>query len=190
MAREVQRALNWHESLKTKALSALRDNELGRLVMIIEQAEELANEQDRPKVQALKILVEQNREYILDYRIRLAALGYNCEGLGGLGSAESNVGKFKARTWGRSWSSEGLSALANVLFALINGKLGFYTQQVTSCIKQTEEKVVASAAQVIRKAARTAEPAIRRGHFPCLGRGTEGYAELFRQILREGFSLY
>lgn len=28
------------------------------------------------------------------------------------------------------------------------------------------------------------------GTFPCLDRGTDGYAQLFRQILREGFSLY
>ncbi len=190
VVREVQRALKWDESLKAKALDALRDNELDRLIRIIDQAEKLANEQDKPKVQALKNLVEQNREYILDYRIRLAALGYDLEGLRGLGSAESNVGKFKARTRGRSWSSEGLSALANVLFKLISGNLNFYTQQVNSRIKHTEEKVVASAAKVIRTAVHAAEPAIRRGHFPCLDRGTDGYAELFRQILREGFSLY
>lgn len=104
----------------------------------------------------------QNREYILDYRIRLTALGYNCEGFRGLGSGESNVGRVCARIWGRSWSSEGLSALANVLFKLINGNLSLYTQQVTSLIKQTEEKVVASAAQVIRKAVATAGPAVRR----------------------------
>jgi hypothetical protein len=75
-------------------------------------------------------------------------------------------------------SSEGLSALANVLFTLINGKLSFYTQQVTSRMRQSEEKVVSSAAQVLRKAVHKAEPAIRRGHFPCLDRGTDGYAEL------------
>jgi len=190
VAREVQRALNWDESLKTKALSALKDNELDRLIKILDQAVEMTDEQNKAKVQALKKLVEQNREYILDYRIRLAALGYDLEGLRGLGSGESNVGKFKARTRGRSWSSEGLSALANVLFTLINGKLNFYTQQVTSRMRQSEEKVVSSAAQVLRKAVHKAEPAIRRGHFPCLDRGTDGYAELFRQILREGFSLY
>ena len=190
VAREVQRALNWDESLKTKALSALKDNELDRLIKILDQAVEMTDEQNKAKVQALKKLVEQNREYILDYRIRLAALGYDLEGLRGLGSGESNVSKFKARTRGRSWSSEGLSALANVLFTLINGKLNFYTQQVTSRMRQSEEKVVSSAAQVLRKAVHKAEPAIRRGHFPCLDRGTDGYAELFRQILREGFSLY
>lgn len=190
ITREVQVALNWEESLKTKALSALRDNELDGLLRIIDRAVEVADEENRPKVQALKKLIEQNREYILDYRIRLTELGYSCEGLRGLGSGEAGVGKFKARTRGRSWSSEGLSCLANVLFSLINGKLGFYTQQVTSLIRQSEEKVVASAAQVLRKAVHAAEPAIRRGRFPCLDRGTEGYAELFRQILREGFSLY
>jgi hypothetical protein len=103
VAREVQRALNWEESLKTKALSALKDNELDRLIKIVDQAVEMTDEQNKAKVQALKKLVEQNREYILDYRIRLAALGYDLEGLRGLGSGESNVSKFKARTRGRSW---------------------------------------------------------------------------------------
>lgn len=190
IAREVQRALSWEESLKKKALIALRDNELDRLIRIIDQAVERANEDARPKVQALKRLVEQDREYILDYRIRLAQLGYSCEGLRGLGSGESNVGKFKARTRGRAWSATGLGCLANVLFALINGKLHLYTQQLTSRLRKNEEKVVSSAAQLLKKAVHRVEPAIRRGHFPCLDRGTDGYAELFRQILREGFSLY
>jgi hypothetical protein len=190
IAREVQRALSWEQSLKAKALSALRDNELDRLIRIIDQAEKRANEDDRPKVQALKRLVEQDHEYILDYRIRLAQLGYNCQGLRGLGAGESNVGKFKVRTRGRSWSTTGLGCLANVLFALINGNLHRYTQQLTGRFKENEEKVVSSAAQLLRKAVHRVEPAIRRGHFPCLERGTHGYAELFRQILREGFSLY
>lgn len=190
IAREVQKALSWEESLKEQALCALRDNDLDRLQRIIDQAEEEADKKNKRKVQALKKLVEQDREYILDYRIRLAELGYSCEGLRGLGSGESNVGKFKARTRGRSWSSTGLSCLANVLFALVNGKLHLYTQQLTSRVRESQEKVVSSAAQVLRKAVHRVEPAIRKGHFPCLDRGTDGYAELFRQILREGFSLY
>lgn len=190
VAREVQRVLKWDQALKERAIKALRDNDLDRLILVIDEAQKAADETNRAEVEALKNLVVQNREYILDYRIRLAALGYNCEGFRGLGSGESNVGKFKARIRGRSWSSEGLSALANVLFKLINGNLSLYTQKVNSRIEQTEEKVVASAAQVIRKAVATVEPAVRRGHFPCLDRGTDGYAELFRQILREGFSLY
>lgn len=100
------------------------------------------------------------------------------------------MGKFKARTRGRSWSSEGLKALGNVLFKLIDGSLGLYTRQVQSRIKEAEGKIVSSAAEVLRKAVHAAEPAMRRGHFRCLDRGTDGYAQLFRQILREGFSLY
>lgn len=55
---------------------------------------------------------------------------------------------------------------------------------------QAEVKIVSSAAEVLRKAVREAEPGLKRGHFPCLDRGTGGYAQLFRQILREGFNLY
>ncbi len=172
------------------SLNALRDNDLDRLQGIIDQAKEKADKNNQRKVQALIKLVEQNREYILDYRIRLNELGYSCEGLRGLGSGESNVGKFKVRTRGRSWSSAGLSCLANVLFAFINDKLHLYTQQLSGRVRESQEKVVSSAAQVLRKAVHRVEPAIRRGHFPCLDRGTDGYAELFRQILREGFSLY
>lgn len=189
VAREVQRALRWSQALKDRAIKALRDNDLDRLIPVIDETQKAADEKSRPKVEALKNLVVQNWEYILDYRIRLAALGYNCEGFRGLGSGEAGVGRVCARIRGRSWSSEGLSALANVLFKLINGNLSLYTQKVNSRIEQTEEKVVASAAQVIRKAVATAGPAVRRGHFPCLDRGTDGYAELFRQILREEFSL-
>jgi hypothetical protein len=190
VAREVQKGLRRDQDLSQKAAQALRDNDLDRLILLIEEAIEVADKTKRRELEALKNLVVTNREFILDYRIRLAALGYTCQGFRGLGSGESNVGKFKARIRGRSWSRDGLWALANVLFKLLQGNLGLYTQMVNSRLERAREKAVASAAQVVRQAVGASEPAVRKGHFSCLDRGTDGYAQLFRQILREGFSLY
>ena len=73
-----------------------------------------ATGKERNKLKAVKKNFVSNWEYILDYRLRLQALGYDCSGFRGLGSVESNVGKFKSRVRGRAWSRKGIYALGNV----------------------------------------------------------------------------
>ena len=188
ISREVSRALKWDEDSKKEALTALRENSLGRLIGVLEKAKSKADGKRRPELERTLKTVRSDWQYIVDYRLRLEALGYDCKGFRGLGSGESNVGKFKSRTRGRSWSSEGLRALGNVLFRLLDGSLGIYTSRVASRLGEETAKAVKAGAEVVKRAFFDYGPGIKKGHFPCLERGTEGYAELFRQILKEGFS--
>ncbi|MCL6560091.1 MAG: ISLre2 family transposase [Firmicutes bacterium] len=187
ISREVAKALKWDEGLKKEALQALRDNDLGGLMQVLDGAIIKADKKHKGAVERVRDTVRSDWEHIIDYRLRLKALGYNCETFRGLGSGESNVGKFKSRTRGRSWSSEGLEALGNVLFKLVDGSLGIYTSCIRSRFQEHTAKIVATGAEVVKKAVLQCGAGVKKGHFPCLERGTEGYAQLFRQILKEGF---
>lgn len=187
ISRDVAKALKWDKGLKKEALHALRDNDLGRLIRVLDEAIFKADKKHKVAVNRVRNTVCSDWEHIIDYRIRLKALGYNCETFRGLGSGESNVGKFKSRTRGRSWSSEGLEALGNVLFKLLDGSLGIYTACIRSRLQERTAKIVATGAEVVKRAVLQCGAGVKKGHFPCLERGTEGYAELFRQILKEGF---
>src|SRR5690606_20886126 len=56
-------------------------------------------------------------EAVVDYRVRLQALGLDTEGLRGMGAAESQVDTFADRVKGRgrSWSPKGLAAMMELL---------------------------------------------------------------------------
>ena len=152
----------------------------------MEKARSKADKKCKSEVDRVLDTVRSDWQYIVGYRLRLQALGYDCKHFRGLGSGESNVGKFKSRTRGRSWSSEGLEALGNALFKLLDGSLGIYTGRVGSRLEEHTSKIAETGAEVVKKAFFDFEPGVKKGHFPCLERGTEGYAEVFRQILKEG----
>ena len=190
ISREVSRSLSFDKALREEALSALRDNDLGRLKKALEAAIAKASAKDRAKCRETLKTILSNWEHIIDYRIRLRALGHDCTGLRGLGSGESNIGKLKSRIRGRSWSTRGLEALGNVLFKLLDGSLGLYTSRVQSRAAERLKNAVSAGAKAVKRAIlATGSAGVKRGRFPALDRGTEGYAELFRQILREGFVL-
>lgn len=190
ISREVSRSLGFDKALKEEALSALRDNDLGRLKKALETAIAKASAKDRAKCKETLRTILSNWEHIIDYRIRLSSLGYDCTGFRGLGSGESNIGKLKSRIRGRSWSDRGLEALGNVLFKLLDGSLGLYTSRVQSRAAERLKNAVSAGAKAVKRAIlATGSAGVKRGRFPALDRGTEGYAELFRQILREGFVL-
>jgi hypothetical protein len=184
----VSRALSWNKRLKKEALQALRRNNFRCLKDALMKALSKGDEKQKDKVNNVLITIRSNWRYIVDYRLRLKAKKYPYEGFRGLGSGESNIGKMKSRTRGRSWSSEGLEALGNVLFRLLDGSLGNYTSGIRSRLEKQVPKMAKAGAEVARKAFHDLKSGAKRGHFPCLDRGTEGYAVLFRQILEGGFS--
>src|SRR5690606_4984400 len=65
----------------------------------------------------LKDLVDMP-EAVVDYRVRLRAMGLNTEGLRGMGAAESQVDTFADRVKGRGrkWSPRGLAAIMELLW--------------------------------------------------------------------------
>ncbi|HHY38330.1 MAG TPA: hypothetical protein GX507_05320, partial [Clostridia bacterium] len=74
--------------------------------------------------------LEQNPEAMVDYRLRLEAMGYDTTGMRGMGAAESNVNKFSRRLKrGRSWGN-GLSAMMYALGKRFEGVLDRFTQRL------------------------------------------------------------
>ena len=190
ISREVSRSLGFDKALEKEALASLRDNDLGRLKKTFETALKKAGPKYRTNCKETLGTILSNWEHIIDYRIRLSSLGYDCTGFRGLGSGESNVGKLKSRIRARSWSDRGLEALANVLFKLLDGSLGLYTSRIQSRAAERMKEAVSSAARAVKRGVLAAvSPGVKQGRFPALDKGTEGFAELFRQILREGFIL-
>ena len=106
----------------------------------------------------------------------------------GLGSMESNVGKFKNRVRARAWSRKGKYAVGNVLSRAIQGSLGAYTSQVVTRLDEELKEMVRAGASVVKKAVLGEYPGVKSGHFPCLDHGTEGYATMFRHLLEEGYA--
>ena len=70
----------------------------------------------------------------------------------------------------------------------MDGSLGSYTAQVMNRLDERLKDMAIAGARVVRKAVLDEEPGIKRGHFPCLDRGTQGYAVMFRRLLEEGYA--
>ncbi|MEW6243086.1 MAG: UPF0236 family transposase-like protein [Bacillota bacterium] len=169
ISRDIKGALP--EAFKNKSVEALRDNDLGRVMELLEAGLERTTGKQRKRLEVVKENFRSNWEYILDYRVRLQALGYDCSGLRGLGSVESNVGNFKSRVRARSWSRKGLYAVGNVLFKVMEGSLGNYTGQVVNRLDERLKGIAKAGAQVVKKVVFGEEPGIKKGHFPCLDQG-------------------
>lgn len=187
ISRDIRGALP-DKVLKDKALCALRENDLGQVLGVLEEGLKKVTGKQRRKLEVVRKNFISNWEQILDYRLRLKALGYDCSEFRGLGSVESNVGKFKSRVRGRAWSREGIYAVANVLFKVMEGSLGNYTGQVINRLDERVKDMAKAGARVVKKAVLGEEPGINKGHFPCLDRGTQGFAVMFRRLLEEGYA--
>lgn len=76
--------------------------------------------------------LEQQPEAMLDYRMRLGALGYDTAGLRGMGAAEPTVNKYSRRLkkQGRSWGDVGLGAMMGVMGKRFEGVLGRFTKHL------------------------------------------------------------
>src|SRR5690606_12274701 len=115
-------------------------------------------------------------EAVVDYRVRLQALGLDTEGLRGMGAAESQVDTFADRVKGRgrSWSPKGLAAMMELLCwrntdALprmltqveeLLARTGVSLQQVKEQAVQRARNVICEGLSVVPSAG---VPATRRG---------------------------
>ncbi|GAW92415.1 UPF0236 family transposase-like protein, partial [Calderihabitans maritimus] len=103
-----------------------------------------------------------------------------------MGAAESNVDKFKNRTSkrGRAWSEKGLKGILTCLAKLYQGVLPEYISRTVGELEEWAlDKLQASAGHVA-KAIASSGVGVRKGSFPATRRGTEGYACLFRELLK------
>lgn len=183
----LREGLRGAEERQVRALAALEADDIDELIREVEGAfREAREEKERGQRRQLREWVERNREALVDYRKRLRALGVEGSPTWrGLGAAESNVNKVKARIGkqGRAGSLKGLGAILTALAEPFEGKLGQRVERTAKELEETRvERVRQGAGHVARKLLK-AEGWVRRGRFPALERGTEGFAFLFREVL-------
>ena len=87
------------------------------LARLAEAVAELKDAKKRQDGEALLKDLVDIPEAVVDYRVRLQAMGLDTEGLRGMGAAESQVDTFADRVKGRgrSWSPRGLAAMMELL---------------------------------------------------------------------------
>jgi len=56
--------------------------------------------------------------------------------------------------------------------------------QVVNRLDERLKEIAKAGAWVVKKVVLGKEPGIKKGHFPCLDRGTQGYAVMFRRLWR------
>lgn len=180
-------ALRYHPETLNDAQRALKANDMGKLLCIITDIWKRSRPgEQRKKLTGLKDILTEDHEYIRDYRLRLKEAGWKVnKSWRSMGAAESNVDKFKNRTAkrGRSWSKQGLQAILTMLGKLYEGKL---TGSLSRRLEEREEwfldKIKGSAGYIAKN--NQTNHYVPRATFPAIDRGTEGYAVLFREILR------
>lgn len=188
----LSRALNdalRHDTKRLKvAKKALRNDDITKLAIVVAEAlREATDPKVIEKISSFLETVVEHQEAIRDYRKRLREDGYIvAPGWRSMGAAESNVDKFKNRICkqGRAWSEIGLQSILTTLAKLYEGILPEY---ISRNVQELEEWVLdrlETGAGQLAKKIKSANVGVRHGSFPATQRGTEGYAELFRDILR------
>lgn len=186
VARKIRSALRLDPPALRKAQRALRDNNIGTLLYVVTEAWTTCKDEARKeKLENLKDLILEDREYIVDYRIRLKEKGFEvCDKWRGLGAAESNVNKFKNRTAkrGRAWSPDGLTAILMTLTHLFEGTLQTNISRILSDAEEwLLDKVTTGVGRVTSKA-QSCLTGVQTGSFPATKHGTQGYSKLFRSL--------
>lgn len=192
VARDILSALRSDKAVLYQAQRAFRKNDVGALLSIVTEAwVNCTDEEEKEKIGVLQKMLLKNHEYIVDYRVRLAEKGIAVnENWRGMGAAESNVNKFKNRTGkrGRAWSLEGLTAILETLSLHFRGNL---RQAISRTLKEREEWFLdhlISGIGRVKYSNQKSHGGIRKGSFPAMKHGTQGYAKLFREISRFQFN--
>jgi hypothetical protein len=188
LARRLREALRHDRQRLQAARQALRHEDVPRLLITVTEAEQEAeDEQRREKLTDLREVLVKHHRVIRDYRQRLTEAGFTVNSdWRTMGAAESNVDRFKDRTGkhGRAWCLKGARGMLTALSKLFAGRLAdFVTRQLETLEDWTLEHVEQGAGYIARSVTRPSR-GVRKGHFPATDRGTQGYAPLFRDILR------
>lgn len=185
LKREIRSKLRNNKELCRQALSHVTDNEPDGLLQVLDKALKVTGDEETAK---LKDRLQEHKETTIDYRERLRAKGLEVsDAWRGMGAAEPSVDRFKLRTAkrGRSWSKRGLEAILNMLGMLYEGVLRDALARLDTSLftkAETEEIVELSANQIAKKVG-VGVLNVRKGGFPALANGTQGYAKLLRQML-------
>jgi hypothetical protein len=130
LVREIETKLRLAPAQTRKdVLAAVRRNQPQEALSLM-RAVRLADPKAQRELDELRRDLERYPEAMMDYRARLAEMGYDTTGMRGMGSAESIVNEFarRLRKQGRSWSRKGLTAIIRVLIKCYEGTLEPFTQ--------------------------------------------------------------
>ncbi len=187
ITRDVHSALLWDKKRLKKALKALRSNDMMKLIWVVTEAwASCSDANKKEELEELRECLLENHEYIVDYRKRLRDQDIEVpEEWRGLGSAESNVNKFKNRTGkrGRAWALKGVEAILTTQIHLFEGTLH---ENICRTLSEKEEwlldRVTTGVGRMV-KPVESGSTGIRRGTFPASSHGTRGFSKLFNRLI-------
>lgn len=193
ITRDLRQALRGINERWQRVKRALDENNIPVIQQEIEAAlREAGTEKQKERLLNLRERLARVGEFVVDYRVRLKEAGYDVPpAWRGLGAGEANVDKFKNRVAkrGRSWSDDGIDGILICLKAYFEGwlvPLGVYRPseadaETASIIDKTPE---GAGRCLIKRAAQSIATGVKRGHFPALDRGTDGFAAVFRELIQ------
>lgn len=184
--RDLKEALGKHEGSLQRALNALEADDIGSVAIeVLDCWKTTTNAKDKELLDKLRVLLSEHSEAIRDYRVRLREQGYIVnKDWRSMGSAESNVSKFKNRVSkrGYSWSHEGLQAMLVCLCDFHGGVLQDRITRVAVTIHDwIWENVTTSAKEIAEAIGSGWQPP--QGGIPTLRNGTRGFAQPLRSML-------
>jgi len=191
ITRDLRQALRGMKGRWQKVKRALDQNNIPVIQQEIEAAlGEAGTEKQKERLLNLRERFARVGEFIVDYRARLKEAGYDVPPeWRGLGGGEANVNKFKNRLAkrGRSWSDNGLDGILICLKAYFERWLvplriwrPSEADAETACI--LDQKPGSAGRLLVKRAIQSIATGVKRGHFPALDRGTDGFAALFREL--------
>jgi hypothetical protein len=188
LSRSLRAALGHQPQQLRAAQQALREEDLGSVAIIVTEVEQRTAEGDQQeRLTRLRQLLAEQYPVLRDYRVQLREAGFDvAPDWRSMGAAESNVDRFKNRMAkrGRAWSVAGGQGMLMALGKFFEGHLAeFVTQKLAALEDWVLDNVTQGAGRIADAVARPSIGA-RTGHFPALDHGTQGYAPLFRRLIR------
>jgi len=188
ISRAITEAFRGDRENLRKAQKALAEEDTGRLLCVVTEAYHRTREAAaKERLKALRENLINNHEHIRDYRQRLQEAGIKVSpAWRGMGAAESNVNKFKNRVAkrGRAWSQQGLKGILTCLTKLYQGVLPEYVSRTAAEVEDRLLDKLKGGAGRIARTISSSGIGVRKGTLPAIRHGTEGYACLFRQLLK------
>jgi hypothetical protein len=188
LKRELRECLREVPGVYKDVLEALKENRSYEALGIL-RGVRLHDSNARRKLADLIRDLERDPEAMIDYRVRLKALGYDTSGMRGMGAAESNVNRYSRRLkkQGRSWCDAGLRAMMYAMSKRFEGTLTRFMARLGSSERVEEmlgeERLTAGAGQIVREIVTDASLAVS-AHMPALDEGRNRSKGLSRFLHR------
>ncbi|MCL6451032.1 MAG: ISLre2 family transposase, partial [Acetobacteraceae bacterium] len=186
VARDLRVAL---AHLPRRREAALRQLQAGNVAAVVRELAEGRDETPpgpaRERLSRLAASVAEGAHEIMDYRLRLKALGRPVSPhWRGPGVAESQVKRYKDRLRGAAWSVDGLEAMLALLDRRFDGTLEDALAGLDGELKPQPPALKGLLPRQVPLAVGHGSYGVRQGHFPALDGPAEGFAALLRELGR------